>query len=80
MHTDKSGQAVPKLESLTLSHLDILFGYEETLLDVLKERRNRNVGLKKLAVQSCRVHKDEYKSKIRNLVKKVKWDNVEVMG
>jgi len=24
------------------------------------------------------VHKDEYKSKLRKLVKKVKWDNVEV--
>lgn len=35
-----------KLVSLTLSHLDILFGREEQLLDVLEERREGKFGLK----------------------------------
>lgn len=61
-------------------NLDILFGVEEGLLDVLKGRHSCKVGLKKVAIQSCRVHKDECRSNLRKLVKKVKWDNIEVMG
>jgi hypothetical protein len=63
---------------LTLSHLDILSGREQELLDVLKERRDHNLGLEKLVVRSCRVHEDEDELKLRELVKEVKWDNVTV--
>jgi len=49
-------------------------------LGVLKGRRDCNVGLKKLVIQSCRVHKVEWRSKLKELVKEVKWDNVEVVG
>ena len=65
---------------LVLSDLDILFDCEKDLLGVLKGRRDCNIGLKKLVVRSCRVHKGEYVSKLRELVKEVKWDNVEVVG
>ena len=64
------------MESLTLSHLDIRFGREEQLLDVLKRRRDHNVGLKRLVTRSCRVHKVEYNPKLGELVKNVKWDNM----
>ena len=47
---------------------------------VLKGRHDGNVGLKKLAIQSCRVHKVEYMSRLKDLVKEVKWDNLEVVG
>jgi len=69
----------PKLESLTLSYLDILFGHEEKLLAVLKGRRDCNIGLKNLVIQSCRVHKVELRSKLRKLVKEVKWVNVNMV-
>lgn len=49
-------------------------------MDVLKRRRKRKIGLKNLVIRSCRVHKDEYRSELRKLVKKVKWDNINVMG
>jgi len=48
-------------------------------LDVLRGRRDCNAGLQKLVIQSCRVHKDEYRSKLKELVKKVKWENVKVV-
>jgi len=73
-------QPLPKLESLTLADLDILFDSEEELLNVLKWRRDCNVGLRKLVVRSCRVHRAQYVSNLRELVKEVKWDNVEVVG
>ena len=71
--------SIPKLESLTLSHLDIRFGREEQLLDVLKGRRDHNVGLKKLVVRSCRVHRVEYNPKLGEVVKNIKWDNMQVV-
>ena len=80
MRTDESGQLVPKLESLALSHLDLLFDVEGDLLDVLEERHHFHIGLKKLVIQSCRVHEGAYRSKLRKLVKMVKWNNVEVVG
>jgi len=70
----------PNLESLTLSNLDILFDCEVDLLSVLKGRRECDIGLKKLVIRSCRVHNAEYASKLRELAKEVKWDNVEVVG
>lgn len=49
-------------------------------MSLLKERRDGNVGLKKLVIQSCRVHNLEYRSKLAELVNEVKWDDVEVVG
>ena len=50
-------------------------------MNVLKERRDNNAGLRKLAIRSCKVHEVEYKSKLRELVKNVKWgDNVRVLN
>ena len=70
----------PKLEFLTLSNLDILFDCEDELLGILKGRRDRNIGLKKLVIRSCRVHKIEYMARLMELVDEVKWDNLEVVG
>ena len=76
MYIDEPHQrSAPNLESLTLSHIDIS-GLEQELLDILKERRDYNLGLRKLVVQSCQVGKIEIESKFRELVKEVKWDNV----
>lgn len=66
---------VPKLKSLTLSHLDVLYGLNLELLTVLKGRRDQNIGLKNLIVRSCRTHEGD-KEKLREVVKKVKWVNV----
>jgi len=76
-HTDESRQhSFLKLESLTLLHLDIVSGLEQQLPDLLKERRDRNLGLKKLVVQSCRVHEVGDKSRCRESVKEVEWTDV----
>ena len=74
------GIILEKLESLTVSHLDILSGRGEQLLDVLKGRRDRGVGLKRLVVRSCRVHEDEYRSRLGQLVEEVEWDGVIAVG
>lgn len=78
MRVDESQpQTLPKLESLTLSHLDI---YDE-FLDVLKERHDHNTRLQKLAIRSCRVLDFGYRAKLTELVKKVKWvDVTSVLG
>ena len=67
------------MESVALSNLDI-YECEEQLLFVLEERRNHDVGLKKLVVRSCRVQKVEYELKLREFVEEVKWDNVTAVG
>ena len=46
----------------------------------MEERRNHDVGLKKLVVRSCRVQKVEYELKLREFVEEVKWDNVTAVG
>ena len=49
-------------------------------MNALNGRCDRNVGLKSLVIQSCRVHKVEYVSELLELVKEVNWGNIEVMG
>jgi len=73
-------QSAPELESLTLSHLEILYVRRRQLLSILKEWRDRNFGLKHLAVRSCRIHGTEVESKLKGLVKNVKWDNVRLVS
>lgn len=60
--------------SLTLSHLDVSESAEQ-LLDALEERRDHDVGLRKLVVRSCRGRKAEYESRFCGIVEEVKWDN-----
>lgn len=64
----------PKLESLTLAHLDIVYGSERDLLDFLKQRRHHEGGLKMLVVRSCKVHRVEYKLELKQLVKVFRWE------
>ena len=64
---------------MTLSHLDILYGREEQLFDVLKERYDHNLCLKKLVVRSCRMHEDEDESRFEEVVEEVEWDDVIVV-
>jgi hypothetical protein len=73
-------QLVPKLVSLTLSHVDILYGSEEKLLDFLKGRVRLTGGLRKLVIRSCRVHEVGLESQLRDLVNSIKWDNVTAVG
>jgi len=44
-------------------------------MNTLNGRCDRNVGLKSLVIQSCRVHKVEYVSGLLELVKEVNWGN-----
>ena len=67
--------------TLTLSRLDFLHGVEEDILDVLRGRRDRNIGLKRLSIQSCRVHRDhDDEGYFEGLVEEVEWIDVEDMG
>lgn len=72
-------QPIPKLESLTLCHLDVLFGCQEKLLDFLRGRVHTG-GLKKLVLRWCRVHQEGMKSRLGELVSRVRWDNVKAVG
>jgi len=38
------------------------------------------MGLKKLALRSCRVSTIEYKTDLKGLVERITWDNVTEMG
>lgn len=49
-------------------------------MDLLKKRRDHNVGLQKLTVRSCKMYEAKYKLELRELVKRVKWDNVKVLN
>ena len=82
MYADDPGQQpVPQLASLTLSNLDFLHGVEEDILDILRGRRDHNIGLTKLVVQHCRVHRaHDDEGYFEGLVEEVKWIDVEVMG
>jgi hypothetical protein len=78
---DPAHRLVPKLVSLTLSRLDFLHGVVDDTLDFLQGRRNRKIGLKRLVIQSCRVHRDDDESlELEDLVKVIKWIDSEEMG
>lgn len=65
---------------MTLSYLDTPSGKDEKLSDILAWRREHNVGLESLVVQSCRVDSDGFKMKFEGLVEKVTWEDVTVKG
>ena len=66
---------------MTLSSLDFLYGAEEVLLEVLRGRHDRKMVLKRLAIQSCRVHRAHDDAVgFKELAEEVEWSNVEVMG
>ena len=78
---DPGQQLVPKLVSLTLSNLDFLHGMEEDILDVLRGRRDNNIGLERLIIRSCRVHRaHDDEGYFKGLVEEVKWVDVENVG
>ena len=70
----------PKLQSLTLHNIDVLFRQQRKLLDLLKNRNDHQIILKRLVLQSCRVPTVEYKSGLKALVGRVTWDNVTEVG
>ena len=81
MYTDGSPQEIfPRLKSLTLSHLEVLFDCEARLLAFLKERLELYGGLRKLIFRSCLVNNLELKFILEQMVPEVKWDNVEPVG
>jgi len=49
-------------------------------LDLLKNRNDHQIILKRLVLQSCRVPTVEYKSGLKALVGRVTWDNVTEVG
>jgi len=64
---------VPKLESLTISGADLCDGVH--LLDIMKERHEDNLGLKKLTVQSCWTYEVVDVPKLREVVNEVEWNS-----
>lgn len=51
------------------------------MLDVLQGRYDRKIGLKRLVIQSCRVHTaDDDELSAKGLVGEIKWIDVEEMG
>ena len=76
-HADNPGQPVaPKLASLTLSRLILIYGVHK-LLSYLRERKDREVGLKRLVVRACRVHSAEDLSGFKEVVKEIEWSDLE---
>ena len=65
----------PKLRSLTLLNLEIHFERQK-LLDVLEERRNHQIGLESLVVESCCVLTDGWEADLMDRVERVVWSNV----
>ena len=65
---------VPRLESLTIYRTG-LCGGEWQLLDIVKERHEHNLGLKKLAVLSCWIDEFEDEPKLREVVNELEWDD-----
>lgn len=49
-------------------------------MDALKEKRDRNIGLKKLVVRSCRVHESEYGWDLGELVEEDRWSDAIAVG
>ena len=68
----------PKLAFLTLSRLDFL--YVDDLLSYLRDRRDREVGLKWLIVRACRVRSEEHLSGFKEVVKEIGLGDLEEMG
>ena len=68
----------PKLQSLTLRNLDVLFERYRKLLDVLEERRNHHIGLESLAVERCRMPPGVCEVDLRDRVERVTWNDVTV--
>jgi len=66
---------LPKLESLTLSHLDI----EDCELLYVLERRNHNAHLQKLVMESCIVFGAKTQTELMKLVGKVELSDLRVL-
>ena len=69
---------VPKLTHLTLSNLDLLYGTSDVLLRTLQGRKDREVGLKRLVIRSCRVRSKQEMSNFKDVVKEVECSDLEV--
>jgi len=78
---DPARRLIQKLVFLTLSRLDFLHSVVDDVLDFLRGRRDRNIGLKRLVIQSCRVHSgDDESLGLKDLVKVIRWIDLEEMG
>ena len=80
-HADELTQVMmPKLTSLTLSRLDLVDGVCNNLLRSLQARRDKEVGLGRLTIRTCRVHLEEDLSVFKGVVKEVEWSDLEEEG
>lgn len=66
----------PKLQSLSLSNLDILLRLNEQLFNVLYQRFNNYIGLKSLVIRACRVPTAEYGGDLESLVEEITLEGV----
>jgi len=75
MRTVRLDQPVaPKLVALSIRNADIPYMLHNKLLDILKERHIRGVGLEDLYIWSCHVPAPGCKKELEGLVKTVTWD------
>ena len=78
---DEPAQSIaPKLVSLKLFRLDLLYDVCDDLLVYLQCRRDQEVGLKLLVIRSCRVHSEEDISGFEKVVNEVEWSDLEEVG
>ena len=68
---------LPKLTSLTLSDTDLRYGVCDDLLSFLKKRDERKAPIKKLTIQSCRVHSEHDLPNFESIVENVECDDLE---
>ena len=81
IYADEPTQVMmPKLTSLTLSRLDIVDGACKDLLRSLQARRDKEIGLGRLTIRTCRVHSEEDLSVFKGVVKEVEWSDLEEEG
>ena len=77
-HTDEPTQLiVSKLESLTLSRLDLFDAAWGHLLYFIQGGYDREIYLKELIVRSCRVYSVDSKFDFEDMVGRLEWDGMK---
>ena len=62
---------------MTLSYVDLLYGACDDLLSFLRKRDEKKAPIKKLTIQSCRVHSEDDLPGFKDVVENVEYDDLE---
>ena len=71
---------LPKLTTLTLSYVDLLYGACDDLFAFLKKRDEKGAPVKELTIQCCQVHSEDDLPDFEDVVENVEYDYLEVIG